>query len=630
MASGVEKPAKKPAKSEVKRYVEARRARCFEYRNPNRRDAKRIIAVDIETDGLGGQFLLGAYQREDESEVIYFTTLDEWVEEVVSKRSNNAIWYAHNGGEYDFKYLLAPMEAMTRRHNNMTVQPIRQGDSGRVIGFKIRYRKNVYELRDSFALVNSSLLNMTRTLAPQYTKLDIGLKDGVTFDPANSDHRAYLEMDVRGLLASLITFRNLMLSEFDITLGWTIGSCAIRVLQKMLDPEQRYWRANPKVEAFIRRCYYGGYVFLRTTETIEDAASVDVNSMYPSVMRDYGVPVGAAIRVYREHPDKPGFYHVIAHVPDNGRMTCVPARSASGTVWPVGDFETWLYYGDMALGRAMGATFEVLDGYIFEEIGHPFDDFINLCERVRLEQKGTAMEMVVKLLQNSAYGKFGAKEETTVYTLSDEALPAPFTPVTDPVTGMPSDLLYTRQETISQPYMHIEWAAAITSNARTRLFSYIRAIGEEQVVYGDTDSITAHRSAIMTAIERGEMGVGNAYGLVKLEHEYVQFRAGGPKNYQGVMSNGQIVDKAKGIPRRSIVPEEHARALNGEQIVVTFTSMNGTMTMLKDSRKAMAETRSRTYSLLVNSASWWADANGRVHPVRATISNEGSVSYGKS
>ena len=619
---------------EKRRYIQVRRKRCMEHREPRKREmAKRFIAVDIETDGLGGPFLQGAYQREGDASVHFFDSLDAWVEEIISKRSVNCIWYAHNGGEYDFKYLLQPLEDLVRRKRNLTFQVIRQGSEGRVIGFKLRYRNNVYELRDSFALINTSLAAMTSKFAPNLPKLDIGLTEGVTYNPADPVHRSYLERDVRGLLESLITFRSIMLAEFGIPLQWTIGSCAMRVFTLMLHEGEQYWRVNPKVEAFIRQCYYGGYVFLRTTNETPDCASVDVNSMYPSVMRDYGVPVGGAVHVFEEVPGRCAFYHVRAHVPDNERMTCVPMRTASGTVWPVGDFETHLSSRDMETARAMGASFEVIEGYMFREERSLFTEFVDRCERIRIEQKGTAMEAVVKLLQNSLYGKFGSKEESIEYLVAS-AIPEDkekcYQPYIDQATGLPSDVLLTAPVKVEQPYMHIEWAAAITANARARLFQYIRAIGEEQVVYGDTDSITAHTDAIHAAIASGRLPVSNQYGDVKLEHEYVTFRAGGPKNYQGRTVDGAVIDKAKGIPRRSIRSDEHARALAGETVIVSFESMNSTISVLKDGKPIQAEKRTRTYSQLRNSQSWWVDTTGKVHPVRATITEKGGVVYGKS
>jgi hypothetical protein len=49
------------------------------YPTPQRRGRNPIIAVDIETDGLGGKFLVGAYVKEESDHVTVFKTIAEWV-----------------------------------------------------------------------------------------------------------------------------------------------------------------------------------------------------------------------------------------------------------------------------------------------------------------------------------------------------------------------------------------------------------------------------------------------------------------------------------------------------------------------------------------------------------------------
>lgn len=110
---------------------------------------------------------------------------------------------------------------------------------------------------------------------------------------------------------------------------------------------------------------------------------------------------------------------------------------------------------------------------------------------------------------------------------------------------------------------------------------------------------------------------GARYGEVKRVHEFAWFLAGGPKNYIGQRTDGSYVSCLKGIPRRAFTPEQHIRALCGEEIAIPFASMNATRFVLAGSRDFMEE-RVRRISRLENSRGWRRFADGRVRPVHIT------------
>lgn len=584
---------------------------------PRRNRQRPIIAVDIETDDLGGDFIIGMWLAEDEEQPTIFTTIEQWVDALFSKKYRGYTWYAHNGGEYDFKYLINALRERAKERKTL-INPVCSGD--RVIGFVIKEQKRRIELRDSFALMPSSLAKLSKSFAPEYAKKDIGLGEGVTFDPHNDEHMEYLEYDVRGLLLTIQRFRETVLELFGVPCGWTAPSTALRAWMKTIPPEKLYWRLNRHAEAFIRHCYYGGLVFLSRNDTVEDCVSVDFNSMYPSVMRDFGVPTGLAFRCADFMPECIGFYQVIAHVPEDCPFTMVAYKEAGGVLWPTGDFETYITSIEMAFAEQHGCSFEFLDGYIFDEHEMIFQDFIDQCERQRIEFKGTGREDVIKIMQNGLYGKFGSRSQVMSYLLCDESDVdyEQWTPVHDVRTGVRIEGFYFKPEAVEDAHIMPHWASYITAQARLRLAGAVYGCGPEDVIYGDTDSITMRRSAYERGIASGALVEGVKYGMVKLEHEYVTFRAGGPKNYQGLLTDGNYVDKAKGIAKRVVNPEEHARALDGESVTVTYRSTNGSLAMLKNPKKPIGEQRKRTYSSLQNSKGWHSIGCGRVRPVHIT------------
>lgn len=591
----------------LKRYHEPKRAR------------KPFIAVDIETNGLGGELLMGAWCREGETELHWFTTAEEWIESLFAREQEGHIWFAHNGGEYDFKYLIDPLRHWQEEHPTATIRFIQQGITGRIIGIVIRYQKKRYELRDSYALIPSNLASLTRSYAPEYVKQDIGLKEGVIFDPQNPTHREYLAHDVLGLLSGLVTFYAQVKDIFHVTPGWTAPATALRAWQATIPKGVLYRRLPKRAEEFCRKAYYGGLVFLTSTAEHQDAMSIDVNSMYPSVMRDYGVPTGTAWHTTTEREGSPAFYHVRVRVPEETPFTCIPLRTKNGVLWPTGTFESYISSHELAIGRSYGMEFEILDGFTFSEESKIFAEFIDTCEQLRIQHKGTAIEQTVKIMQNGLYGKFGSQSMGTSLELRMQVPEKDFTkyqPVVVRETGEVIPDLYEKHDELKAPYIQPHWAAWITSRARMRLVHICDAIGFDQVFYGDTDSVTGDRQAIEDAITAGRVVVSNRYGDVKIENRYEWFRAAGPKNYQGMLCvDGKVIDKAKGISKRVLESSEHLRAMSSpEQVTVAFESMNSTRSVLTRGT-AFAQKRTRSYSRIENSAGWRVRLEGQVRPV---------------
>src|SRR5690242_9785939 len=96
----------------LKEYLAHKRTHCITHRSGGKKQNKPIIAVDIETgkpgeETLGGSLVMGLWISEQTpDEEHWFTTVEEWADAIFAKRNRGCIWLAHNGGEYDYKYLL--------------------------------------------------------------------------------------------------------------------------------------------------------------------------------------------------------------------------------------------------------------------------------------------------------------------------------------------------------------------------------------------------------------------------------------------------------------------------------------------------------------------------------------------
>ena len=585
-------------------------------RPSSRSDRKPYAVLDIETDGLRGPLLYWTATCECAGGVVSSgrSAASLWRHVLVHESRTHAnrdhVWWAHNGGEYDYVYLFDSAKDDARRRE-ATVHPVMRGQS--MIGFRVTKGHHRTDLRDSYALLPASLASLAAQLAPELPKLDIGLAKGVTFDPDDPEHVAYAERDVRALLAVLVRFRSIVSDRFGGTLpSWSAASTALRAWQQTLDPDVSYAPGHARADALARAGYYGGLVHPGTTAPQVDVATVDVNSMYPSVMRDGGVPAGWSMPVRAYDPDRPGFYVVEVDVPADAPFTFLPYRDPVGNLaWPTGTFSTVISSIELQAALDRGYGVRVRSGSVWQRLDRPFGRFVAEVERMRAE--GGALSLVGKLLGNGLYGKFGAKPTNDEWMIADESPGSGWWPASDDPDDESMVGLWRKSGVPNRaPYLLPHWAAWITAGARLRLVAIAEAIGAAEVVYTDTDSVTAPAALVRAAIERGDVREGTAFGDVKVEAVWHSYRVVAPKVYRGVTTKGKRVRKAKGIPARL-----RPAAFGGR--TVGWESPNAALQVMRGA--PMVTARTRRLSDVRNSLAWRVRDDGTVRPVHLPLDN---------
>ncbi|MBF6613895.1 MAG: hypothetical protein IVW55_12275 [Chloroflexi bacterium] len=490
--------------------------------------------------------------------------------------------------------------------------------------------KQKYLLLDTYALIPDALSRVTSALAPELVKLSRSwvLPDGSTnyFSPDSEEDRAYLARDVRGLLVAVRRFKDTIFQLFDINTGYTAGGTAMRAWRRSLPEDVTYWRQHPRVDALGREAYKGGLIIFTRCDRQYDMVHVDVNAMYAWAMAQ-GVPVGRGILTDHEVVGYPGIYRVELRVPASERYPFIGSNGVP-SLKPTGVFSATVTSVELVEARRRGYSYVVQDGCYFEEMGHPFEQFLSQAQALEMDHKGDALGYAVKIMRNSLYGKFGSQPASMNYVLTESPREG-LTPVVDPHTGALVPCLYAQAATIDEPYLQPVWAAFITAHARVRLAQLARRL---EGVYGDTDSVVFPARNLESALADGSLRISRTYGDVKIEHHYRWFQCGGPKNYQAQTDSGELIDRAKGIPRSLLnqdsIPvrvdgvaqnmpamEAHALALAGHAVEVVYLSMNSTLASLKRGR-AKTEDRRRSYSRLERSEQWRADGTGAVYPVQ--------------
>lgn len=551
---------------------------------------KPYAAFDFETDGLGGEILAATWCLEGMEDAEYISGGDVlaklWE---VQQRHCDHVWFAHNA-EYEFRYYIPRfldlgdrVKMFARTERDIFMITVDLGD------------EDVLTMKDSMAVFPASLRKMLDVFCPELPKLDLDF-EAETFNPNKPEHIAYAKRDSLGLVTALSRYDDLLYRTYDIHLRSTAAGCAVAAWERGLDKRDVYFNDTTN-ENFYRAAYYGGLVFLTDTRKIEGGRTYDLNSSYPFQMWAYPFPVGNSVRTFSYIPGKHGIYDVTVTAPDDLIVPIIPARYKGSIIWPRGEFRTHCTGVELHFAMQHGYTInKIHEGRVWHREARPFREFVEKNKTIRLNNKGNALENVAKRIQNSLYGKFGARRERRQFKtwLSPD----------DTVFEEWGDF-YIVPEFAEDMRCLPQWAVFITAYARLHLLRTIYDIGPENVIYGDTDSLTLRPGY--------SLPTGGDYGDWKLEKEWTEFRASAPKVYAGI-KDGELIGAIKGIPRRLWKKTGALGAvLSGEEFTVAFDSLNSFTASMKTGNIGTIA-RTRRVSRLSNSLSWELQRDGSVRP----------------
>lgn len=329
----------------------------------------------------------------------------------------------------------------------------------------------------------------------------------VDFDTVTDDELAfYCRRDTEILTEWIKAFRRFV-REHDLgTYKHTIASQAFNAYRHRFMPCKIYVHNSKPVIELERKAYFGGRTeaFFLGSWQGEPFYLVDVNSMYPSVMRDNEYPVKFIKRRSScELPTLAGYlkkYCVIATVSLGTDEPVFPLRDLR-TIFPVGEFTTTLCTPELqyALDRGMITAVHELALYKKQNIFKEYVDFFYGLKRHYKEAGNDAMYTISKLFMNSLYGKFGQRSQSIKEIGPCDPSFNLIETVYDYHTRKHSTHYYLAgKEYIMQGEgesfnSFVAVAAHVTSYARLFLWRLICVAGVQNTLYMDTDSLLVNQ-----------------------------------------------------------------------------------------------------------------------------------------
>lgn len=525
--------------------------------------SRKIIAVDCETDPFEhGSFVMpfiwGAYDGER------FQTWRDTDQFIDWLAKQNCIAYAHNGGKFDYTYL---MKYVRRSRIKIIGSRMAEMTIGKAV------------LRDSFSIVPVGMASI------QKTKIDYE-----KFRAACREH--YMQSDIIPYLKDDCVYLYQIVEAFRKAAGTqiTIASNALKSAKQLgSDPG----KTNFRFDRQFRQYYFGGRTECYQAGKHDNISVVDIVSSYPYAMMQLH-PCGDK-REQRETLDG-------LSTDEIGR-SFIDIECYSAGAFP---FKALKHKG----------THKIIDGALDDdeysglEFPHRFDlYYVTGWEYLIAKKHGlirdekihcvTVFEETIdfsayvlkwfehkkahpknidpinytigKIMMNSLYGKMGQNPANYFdYEVKD-----PLSPV-DEENGWiryatHEDFELHRRSTtwnwankygvdwIKRPlFFNVATGASITGFARAKLLDAIHTVKAERVIYCDTDSLALHPG------DNVGLHFGKELGQWELEGEGGKGYFAGKKLYGIRWPDGKVKIASKGC---KLTFDEISRVVNGEKVI---------------------------------------------------------------
>jgi len=340
--------------------------------------------------------------------------------------------------------------------------------------------------------------------------------------------------------------------------GITIGSQAFKSYTHRFMPHTIYVHNNSQAVELERLSYHGGRVEPFWLGKWKDMVihKLDVNSMYPFVMRENPHPV-KLLTVKRQETilglaRNLKSYLAIAEVEIATPEPVFPYQGKEGAFYPVGRFRAYLCTPELlyALERGYIQRVNQVAYYQGERI---FTQYVDFFYNLKAKYSGSGNGVyrnAVKLMLNCLYGKFGQKGLEGKVLGSCHPDLVKVEPYIHAQTGERGYTLYLAGSIIQVKERELSYnsfvaiSAHCTAYARMYLWRLINEAGKSNCLYCDTDSLLltdAGRSGLSDMLDISRLG------LLKHEGTFQEGEIRGKKDYR----LGSHIT-LKGIPKKAI------------------------------------------------------------------------------
>ena len=497
----------------------------------------------------------------------YGNDIEGFINWCANKR-NNYVVYFHNlkfDGEYIFNYLLKNgytliKDKKERREKTFTCLISGMGQFYSIeIFFTVgKHRCNKVTIYDSLKILNMSVEVIAKQFDLPIRKLEIDYKEfREVGHELTSEEVDYIRNDVEIMSRALSIMFELGLTKM------TIGSCALHYYKETIKNFHRYYPELPlELDGDMRKSYKGGFTYLNPLykeQEVREGVVLDVNSLYPSVMKNAYLPFGKPIYFTGKYEYNFLYPLYIQRLScsfelKKGKIPTIQLKnnpsynpteylsSSNGDIITLTltnvDLKLFLENYDVKYLSYDG-------GWKFKRVKGLFNEYINTWSNNKIEAKkngNKALYMISKLMLNSLYGKFAKN---------------PMNRSKYPYINETGEVSYHLGDIEEGKGLYIPIGAFITSYAREKTIRTSQAIrdytikkyGKDYYIYSDTDSIHMLKlpeEELKTFVDIDDY----ILGAWKLESSFKRGKFLRQKCYIEEDYSGEINVTVAGLPKR--------------------------------------------------------------------------------
>lgn len=329
-------------------------------------------------------------------------------------------------------------------------------------------------------------------------------KLSVDFETSSEDELSvYCKRDVeivRSFVLSLFQFmKDNDLGHF----GPTVASLAFNTFCHKFMHHDIYIHNYDKISKLERESYRGGRVeafFIGKLPNDQNYYLVDVNSMYPFVMRENLYPTRflfskkfCTLRLLYQYLSK---FFVIASVNITINEPAIGVKKEK-LIFPVGTFDCVLCSSELEYVKKHGKINKIYQVAVYQQapIFKNYVDYFYNKRKEYLSNGNQVNSLFIKLLLNSLYGKFGQQIRKAEVLNSDFDTDITYMRYKDLVNQESGVIYKIGNQYIKEHGKYESYnsfpaiSSAVTANARMYLWQLIKTAGRENVFYCDTDSL---------------------------------------------------------------------------------------------------------------------------------------------
>lgn len=581
-----------------------------------------VLAMDVETVGMDPVVLkLGHAIFEDirldrskayARDVIDFTEADEfWNFVEKHSRHGRALWIINHNVSFDLR-VLAFSDHLTKREWEFKkcIFPDPQGP------FYVEAKRGKALIR----MANLANWYTQQPLAKFGALLGFPKGDVDPTDPRYANSKpgskywnelfAYCRRDVEIVVEAVRKYRDFLrdnnMGPFAITLaGQSKATFQYRFMHTDL-----YIHDNEAALKLERESYFGGRTDVCKRGRFQAPPGekfwyVDINSMYPSVMRDKPLPT-RLLAVERTASigdlvnSMNNGYLLIARVgikadPSSREQCCVPSLRDHHLVYAGGTYTATLCTPELqvAIERGIVTHIDEVAVYSGETI---FDEYVDSLYKMRQkfkEEGNDIYQYLTKILMNALYGKWGQHN----YEWSPSPIAMEEDGIITEVNGVTGEKITIRkigtlneirsQERLEATDSFPAIAAHITSHARRMITEYRELAGFDNVYYLDTDSLFVNEAGLDN-LRSGKMLSDTELGKLKVEESSDIMEVVAPKLYmfgdkwkrKGVRKDAEQIGPStwRGVQFEGFAGALRAGRVNQARISVLEKTLSGEYT----------------------------------------------------